>query len=282
MKNHYRKFSLLIIFQRFKINGELMSSGWRQYLHLHKKKKRYEERKFIIEGVRLCHEALLSDWGVEDVLVTDAFTRSGHWLQFEELFKQRKIAWQIISEQQLNRLADTETPQGVLMIMHMPAYRLDKLNLQKTAFVVLLQGVRDPGNLGTIIRSADWFGAGAVILSEDCVDPFNAKVLRSSMGSIFHLPVFAVPDPADAINRLKQNRFWVVAASISGDKILHQLHLKKPAALLLGGEAQGISPALEKHADVSVRIWKYGRAESLNVAIAGSVFMNHIADQILK
>jgi TrmH family RNA methyltransferase len=259
-----------------------MSSGWRQYLHLQKKKKRYEERKFIIEGVRLCHEALLSGWGVEDALVIDAFTRSEHWLQFEELFKQREIAWQIISEQQLNRLADTETPQGVLMIMQMPAYRLDQLNLRKTAFVVLLQGVRDPGNLGTIIRSADWFGTGAVILSGDCVDPFNSKVLRGSMGSIFHLPVFTVPKLADVIAQLKENRFWVIAASVNGDKILQQLHLKKPVALLLGGEAQGISPDLEKHADVSVRIWKYGRAESLNVAIAGSVFMNHIAAQILK
>jgi TrmH family RNA methyltransferase len=259
-----------------------MGSGWRQYLHLQKKKNRYEEHKFIIEGVRLCHEGLLSGWEMEAALVTGEFTRSRYWLQFEELFKQRKISWRIIPDQHFNRLADTGTPQGVLMIMRMPSYQIDQMNLRKTAFVVLLQGVRDPGNLGTIIRTADWFGAGAVILSDDCVDPFNSKVLRGSMGSIFHLPVFSTQKMTEEIRHLKENRFWVVAASVKGNKILQQLHLKKPVALLLGGEVQGISADLEKHADVSARIWKYGRAESLNVAIAGSVFMNHIATQILK
>jgi TrmH family RNA methyltransferase len=259
-----------------------MGSGWRQYLQLQKKKKRYEARKFIIEGVRLCHEGLLSDWETEIAFVSDEFTRSGHWLQFEELLKQKKIPQKVIPGSHLNRLANTETPQGVLMIMRMPSYRFDQLNLRKAPFIVLLQGIRDPGNLGTIIRGADWFGAGAIILSDDCVDPFNSKALRGSMGSIFHLPVFSTPKIVEEIKRLKENRFWVVAASVNGRKILHHLHLKKPVALLLGGEAQGISADLEKQADLSVRIWKYGQAESLNVAIAGSVFMNHIATQILK
>lgn len=176
-----------------KEDSGLMSTGWRQYVPLQKKRKRQEEGKCIIEGVRLCHEGLLSGWETEVAFVTEAFTQSEHWEQFQELLKLKKIGWQLLPRQHFNRLADTDTPQGVLMVMKIPSYRPDQLHFSNAGFVLLLQGIRDPGNLGTIIRTADWYGAGAVILSWDCVDPFNPKVLRGTMGSIFHLPVYSTP-----------------------------------------------------------------------------------------
>lgn len=259
-----------------------MSTGWRQYFPLQKKKKRQEAGKCIIEGTRLCYEGLLSGWETETAFVTEAFTQSDHWGQFQELFKLKKIAWQLLPPQHFNRLADTDTPQGVLMVMKIPSYLPDQLNFSAVGFVLLLQGIRDPGNLGTIIRTADWYGAGAVILSRDCVDPFNPKVLRGTMGSIFHLPVYSVPDLIEEIRRLKEKRFQVVTSSLNGEKVLHKTHFKHPVALVLGGEAQGISADLQKLADIDVRIRKYGNAESLNVAIAGGVFMDYIAAQISK
>lgn len=259
-----------------------MNTGWRQYLTLQKKKKRQEEGKCIIEGVRLCHEALLSDWETETAFVTEAFTQSDHWGQFQELFRLKKIPWQLLPQQHFKRLADTDTPQGVLMILKIPSYPPDQLNFSSAGFVVLLQEIRDPGNLGTIIRTADWYGAGAVILSRDCVDPFNPKVLRGTMGSIFHLPVYSVSDLAEGICQLKEKRFQVVTSSLSGDRVLHKTQFKPPVALVLGGEAEGISADLQKLADINVRIRNYGNAESLNVAIAGGVFMDHIAAQISK
>ena len=251
-------------------------------MHLHKKKKRQEESKFIIEGVRLCHDALLSDWETEQAFVAEDFTTSERWEQFSELFKLKKIPWRALPRPHFNRLADTETPQGVLMIMRMPSYPATLFDPRKTSFVVALQGIRDPGNLGTIIRTADWYGAAAAILSADCVDPFNPKVLRSTMGSIFQLPVYSAPDLTEEIQRLKARGFQVIASVLSGDKILKKMQFQRPVVLLLGGEAQGISADLTALADARVRIWKYGRAESLNVAIAGGIFMDHIASQISR
>lgn len=259
-----------------------MSAGWRPYLQLHKKKKRQEERKFIIEGVRLCQEALRSGWETEIAFISEDFTRSEHWEQFAEHFRLKKIPWRALAPAQFRQLADTETPQGVLMVLRMPSYLPEQLNLRKASFVVLLQGVRDPGNLGAIIRTADWYGAGAVILSPDCVDPFNPKVLRGTMGSIFHLPVYSTPDLSEEIRRLKESRFRIIASSLHGKTTLQTARFRKPAALLLGGEAFGLTPDLEAQADDTVRIWKYGQAESLNVAIAGGIFMDHIAGQLSK
>lgn len=259
-----------------------MSTSWRQYIPLQKKKKRQEEGKCIIEGVRLCHEGLLSDWETEIAFVSEAFTQSSHWGQFQELFKLKKIAWQLLPPQHFNRLADTETPQGVLMITKIPSYRPDQLNFSNANFVLLLQGIRDPGNLGTIIRTADWYGAGAAILSRDCVDSFNPKVLRGTMGSIFHLPVYTTPDLTEEIRQLKEKRFQVVTSSLSSDAALHKTRFKPPVALILGGEARGVSADIQKLADINVRIRRYGNADSLNVAIAGGIFMDHIVAQILK
>lgn len=225
---------------------------------------------------------MLSGWETDVAFVTEAFTHSGHWRQFQELFKLKEITWQLLPPQHFTRLADTESPQGILMVMKIPSYLPDQLNYSNANFVLLLQGIRDPGNLGTIIRTADWYGAGAVILSWDCVDPFNPKVLRGTMGSIFHLPVYSTPDLTEEIRQFKEKRFQIVATSLSGERMLHKTQFKHPVALLLGGEVQGISADIQKLADIDVRIRKYGGAESLNVAIAGGVLMDHIATQISK
>ncbi|RMH95883.1 MAG: RNA methyltransferase [Calditrichaeota bacterium] len=259
-----------------------MAASWRHYLRLHKKKARQEEQKCIVEGVRLCREALRSEWEIEVAFTTEEFTQSPHWTQFQDFFQHRKIPWRVIKEAYFQRLADTETPQGILLIVRTPRFSPERFNWDKAAFVVVLEGIRDPGNLGTLIRTADWFGANAVALSEDCVDPHNPKVLRASMGSIFHLPVFEIGDLTTAVPHLKEHHFYVVAATLNGRKVLHRTHFRKPIALILGSEAQGVSPAVEQMCDLTVRIWKYGEADSLNVGVAGGVLMHHIAMQIFS
>ena len=257
-----------------------MIVSWKKYTALQQKKRRYEAEKFIVEGVRLCSEAMLSDWEIETGFVTENFQNSEHWPQFDDTFRHRNILCRTLQPAQFKRIAGTETPQGILMVIRMPKISLERMNMRKAAFVIVLEGIRDPGNLGTLIRTADWYGANAVILSDDCVDPYNAKVLRSSMGSIFHLPVYISQDLPQDIKRLQENHFWVVAATVNSNKTLRKAHFKKPVAILLGNEARGLSPEVQRLSDMTVRIWKYGQAESLNVAIAGGVLMDHIAGAI--
>lgn len=257
-----------------------MSLSWKHYLPLLKKKKRHEAGKCLVEGVRLCREALVSQWEIEVAFVTQAFVESEHWTAFEDTFRHRNTKWRVLADQQFKRLSDTETPQGILLVMNIPRDRYRRPGLRRASFVLLLDGIRDPGNLGTLIRTADWYGVNAIILSQDSVDPYNPKVLRSSMGSIFHTPVYFSENLADDAVSLKENRFWIVAAAVNGKKVLQTTHFKKPVALVLGSEAHGINAALQNRADLTVRIWKYGQAESLNVAIAGGVVMHHVAAQI--
>lgn len=259
-----------------------MAATWKQYSKLLNKKYRQQERKFLTEGVRLCHEALLSDWEIETAFITREFSESSNWFQIQELLKQKKAPYRVLESSQFKRLTDTDSPQGIVLVVRMPGRSVTQINLRKAAFIVLLQGVHDPGNMGTIIRTADWYGVNAVLLSEDCVDPFNPKVLRSTMGSIFHIPVMYIPDLAHTINELKQHHFRVVATSITRGKIVHHTQFRKPIALILGGEAMGVSPDTVNRADVTVRIWKYGQADSLNVAVAGAILMDRIATNIFQ
>ncbi len=259
-----------------------MAVSWKYYAKLRQKKYRQQEGKFLVEGVRLTHEALLSDWQIEIAFVAPDFPESDHWLQFEEFFKQRQIPYRILPAAHFQRLADTETPQGIVLAVKIPQRELSQLNLRNADFVVILQGVRDPGNLGTIIRTADWYGVNAVLLSDDCVDPYNPKVVRSTMGSIFHVPVVRLTDLQHGLAELKKHRFRIIATSVDHGKVVHRVQFKKPAALILGGEVRGVSPHLLDAADLTVRIWKYGKAESLNVAVAGGILMDRIAQSIYR
>lgn len=259
-----------------------MKESWRKYLHLQTKRGRLKEGKFIVEGVRLSREALLSKLKIELAFITEEFSQSPLWDEFEEYFNRKKVRYSIINQKNLKKLAETETPQGILLLAHIPRQNMEKLKFDSYDFVLFLQSIRDPGNLGTLIRSADWFNVNLIVLSPDCVDPFNSKVVRGTMGSIFHLPVVEVSNFRKVISRLKKGHFLVIATSLAAKNTLDTLELQKPVALILGGEARGISAEVEALADISTRIYKYGQAESLNVAVAGGIIMNHIANHIYK
>lgn len=239
---------------------------------------------FMVEGLRICRDALASGWAVEAVFATETFAASAAGLDFAETLLRRSLEWQILAPGNFRRLAETESPQGILLVMRLPAADalLSGPGRAQAGFVLLLDGVRDPGNLGTIIRSADWFGADGIILSADCVDPYNPKVLRGTMGSIFHLPLAVAPGLHDALAQLKAHGFRIYASEVEGAQTVQEIRFRKPLALILGNEAHGISRELLALCDQTVRIEKYGRAESLNVGIAGAVLMGQIAGQIYR
>ena len=205
-----------------------------------------------------------------------------HWKEIRQHLEEKQIPLTILKNANFKKLSDTKHPQGIALVVDIPKYDIQELQLNRINFLVILDGIRDPGNLGTIIRSADWFGAGAVILSEDCVELFNPKVIRSTMGSVFHLPVFEVKEIKQFLAKLKVNNFFTIAASVSAETDLEKIQVRKPVALILGGEVQGISSALQKEADAVVKIRKFGKAESLNVAQAGAIALHYISNQLFN
>ena len=251
--------------------------SWKKYLLLHKKKEQQESGKCLVEGVRLCKEALVADWRIEAVFVTEAFCDSPDWDAFLPKLSMQEIPWRTLPAHHFKRLTETESPQGIVMTLQVPDRPWQTFNLQTASFILILEGIRDPGNLGTLIRTADWFGVDAILMSTDCVYPLNGKVLRSTMGSIFRIPVFQSANLVTDIKRLRQHHFQIITASLAGKHLSPGLQFTQKTALILGSEAHGVSGQLLEESDIVLKIPRYGRAESLNVSIAGGVFMANIA-----
>ncbi|MGB3414179.1 MAG: RNA methyltransferase [Microbacteriaceae bacterium] len=179
-----------------------------------------------------------------------------------------------VSEKVLETLSDTVSPQGIIAVCRQPNPNLSEFLRQELKTVVILEQVRDPGNAGTIIRVADAAGIDGVIVTEESVDIFNPKVVRSTTGSLFHIPVFTGIPLATAIEALRSQGIKIYAADISGSSIIDARaagKLSEPHAWLFGNEAHGLSAEDLQSVDEALIIPIFGKAESLNLATAASV-----------
>ena len=141
--------------------------------------------------------------------------------------------------------------------------------------LLALDAVSDPGNVGTIIRTADWFGAGGVLLGRGCVEPFNEKVVRATAGSLFHIPIVDEVELLEVLAQAKATGFRVVVAAAGGSVSLSDWRPAKRNVLVVGSEAHGVSADIRDSADVTVAIPRYGRAESLNAGVAAAILLAH-------
>lgn len=258
-----------------------MSESWKKYSKLKAKKYRQEWQLFLVEGTRLCREALRSDWEIEAAFLSESFAEKAFDNHWKRLFRERAQTYRVLTDSNFRRLADTQNPQGILLVLRMKPMQseLNKL-LREKKFLLILEDIQDPGNIGTILRSADWFGADLVIVSAGSVDLYNPKVVRSSMGSLFHLSFTETNNLAGTIKVLRQCYFTVVSSAPQARNRLPALQVKPPLALILGSEARGVSPAIQQLATTTVGIPQYGEAESLNVAVAGGILMYHFSSII--
>ena len=241
---------------------------------LQQKKYRDAERKFLLEGWRPLHDALHFDFHIELITVLPSESQTPEHRPILTLAKERNIPIKELKEITLKQIADTVHSQGVVALVHQRKEPFDVAALQPANLLVACDRVSDPGNLGTILRTCDWFGVDAVLLGEGCVSLYNEKVVRSTAGSIFHLKVFENVDYGTVLSNLKSKGFKVVATALDG-KSLNAAKLPKKIVFLLGSEAHGLDPQLLQHADDVVSIPRYGQAESLNVGIACGVFLAH-------
>jgi len=240
-------------------------------------RRRYRELKglFFIEGLRIVEEAIKHGEMIKYVLLSDQF------LEAAELHNEGNIINAIhakgyeayvIPDKLFRDISDTSTPQGIMAVLGIKKRTLEEAAGGRNLFV-LLESLQDPGNMGTIIRTADAAGFNAVIINSGCVDVYNPKVLRSTMGSIFHIPVILSSDISDAICFLKECKINVYAAHLQGDRNYFEAGMGKNSAIIIGNEAWGISRETVSNADILVRIPINGEAESLNASVAAGILM---------
>lgn len=243
---------------------------------LKEKKGRENTGLFLIEGVRFVEEALKAGAPVQQVLYASRLLdgdRGGALLQAVDA---ARIPAEEVSDKVLSFSSDTDNPQGIVAAVKIPKVGLGEL---QTEFLVVADGVQDPGNLGTIIRSALAAGTGGVICTQGTVDLYNPKTLRSTMGTVFTIPVVQGVSDVDLITWLKQRSIPLVAADISGAETYYRSKLVPPFALVIGNEGRGVSEYLLSNASRTVMIPLSGDAESLNAAVAASIILFEAARQ---
>lgn len=247
---------------------------------LTKRALRQRERAFLAEGQQAVSEALATGAGVSDLFVTAP--AQAHHAGLVAAAAAAGIDVQLVSGEVMSELAQTITPQGLLAVCDFVDVPLDRVAGGRPALVAVLANVRDPGNAGTVLRTADAAGANAVVFARASVDPYNGKCVRASAGSLFHLPVVVGLRLPEAVAALKRSGMRILAADGRAGGTLHGLRsqaiLSEPTAWLFGNEAWGLPDDLLALADESVAVPIYGRAESLNLAAAAAICLYASAD----
>ncbi len=241
------------------------------YTSLNKVKYRKIEQKFIVEGKRLVDEAVESNFDCEVIIASESFAKTN--TEKINKYKHRTIV-QTIADNDFSTIADTQTPQGVLAIMEIPLQRY--IDETKEGLVVALENISDPGNVGTIIRTCDWFGINDIIISSNSVDIYNPKVIRSTMGSLFHVNIQISENIVGTLKAFKQKGKKIFCADMNGENI-YDFNKSKSAVLVFSNEASGPTERLLEIADSIITIPKFGNAESLNVATATAIVVSEFA-----
>ena len=186
------------------------------------------------------------------------------------------ITWmnhEVVTEEQMKKLTDTVTPQGILCVVRQPSYTMeDIINHPGHRLLMILEDIQDPGNLGTIFRTAEGAGASGIIMTKGCADLFNPKVVRSTMGSIYRVPFFVTDDIEQTISLVKNAQIEVFAAHLKGEHFYDEIAYKD-AAFLIGNEGNGLKNSTAALADTYIKIPMAGKLESLNASMAAGILM---------
>ena len=238
---------------------------------LTKKDARSETGLFLLEGPQGLKEALERPKLIEKLFATEGFEEK--YPELIQRARDARVSLSIVSDAVLKELSDTTTPQGVVAVCQQFHVSLDDVLAAKPKLVAFLAQIRDPGNAGTVLRAADAAGADAVIFSKGSVDIYNPKVVRSTTGSMFHLPFVIDAEITQTLDKFKQAGLNVLGADVAGDSLatVASSELAKPTMWLFGNEAWGLEPEVSALADKLIQVPIFGAAESLNLATAASV-----------
>ena len=249
----------------------------RQLIQLQKKARlRKEEDVFTVEGIKMYQEVPM------DRLV-HSYVSESFFQRQPELFHGREKTTTLLSDRVFESVSDTKTPQGILCLVRQSHYTLTELMPEKgqgiPPLIMALENLQDPGNLGTVLRTAEGAGVTGILMSSGCVDLYNPKVIRSTMGSIYRMPFFVADDFHAAIRELKGHGVRWYAAHLKGEDSYDRQDYRQPTGFLIGNESRGLSDETAELADCYIRIPMCGRVESLNAAVASAILMYEASRQ---
>lgn len=237
---------------------------------LSQKKYREINHEYIVEGIKMVKEALETE-DVSKIVLCEELLQSNmqNDITLKELIADKEIASKIeyVSKNVFEYVSDTMTPQGILSIVK----EKELTNKEYSNIVFALDDLQDPGNLGTIIRTLDSAGYQDLVLSKGSAEPYNPKVVRSTMGAIFRLRLHSGLNLKDELIKLKEIGYKVVITSLETTKFYYDLNFEEKLVIVIGNESKGVSKEIQELADVKVKIPMIGKTESLNAAVATSI-----------
>ena len=231
------------------------------------KKSARERRKqelFLVEGIRMFTE-------IPEEYLYKVYASEDFYNEHRVIFEHMDV--ELVSPQVMKEISDTMTPQGVLALVKMMKYSLEDLLEQEKPLFLVLENLQDPGNLGTILRTAEGAGVTGILMDRECVDIYNPKTIRSTMGSIYRMPFLIVDDAVGFVKGLKARKICTYAAHLHGVHSYREEDYTKGTAFLIGNEGNGLTDAMAEAAECLIRIPMEGKVESLNAAIASAVLM---------
>ena len=251
-----------------------------QFRGYSRKKIREQTGRFWIEGWRSLEEACKASIPFEVVLMTEGLEEAGSFReQLWDSIRARSGEIFRVSESEMKKITDNVTPPGISALVRWMPKKLDmfleEVAGEEQGLIVAVDGIAEPGNLGTIIRTCDWYGVDGLLIGSGSVEVTNSKVVRSTMGSLFHLPLFSSVDLSKTIDVLKKSGFTAYGAALGGNCTLYETAWKKKSLLVIGSEARGIDPDVLSRLE-EVVIPGYGQAESLNAGVATGIILSSI------
>jgi TrmH family RNA methyltransferase len=244
---------------------------------LHQKKHRQEEKAFIAEGRNALEAATrMNLYPVKEIIID-----KNHVALIKNHFSRHHISFHgpiyTCSRKEMESIATEESPQGVLLICERTELSFEKLETKSDTTLLYLEKISDPGNLGTIMRTAAWFGIKQIVLGPLCVDPFNTKVIRSTAGAIFSIEVYSCVNPERLFQFAQKKRYTMIAAVPEGGTPINRWKKKRKNIIMLGHETEGLSGEITEKANQRISIPGHGNVESLNLAVAAAIILHEIA-----
>ncbi len=255
-----------------------------------KSRARVNENVFVVEGIKMFEEApieRMQELYIEESLYEEIYTQDGVLKEKIDKCKEADVLVETVSKEVFSKMSDTQSPQGVLCVMERYAYDYRTMinqaknrqeEMGKVPLFLVLEDIQDPGNLGTMIRTAEGAGADGVIMSRGTVDIYNPKTIRSTMGSLYRMPFYYAENLSEVISLLQEQQIKVYAAHLKGERYYHEIDYKEGAAFLIGNEGNGLKKETADLADCYLKIPMEGKLESLNAAVAAALLMYQAAN----
>lgn len=237
---------------------------------LKEKKYRDQNGEYIIEGIKLVKEAISENAKISKIVVCEDCENDGS-IPKELMYEIAKYDCIYVSKKIFESISDVNTPQGILAVIKKSSAGEEKVSYNED-IIVVLDGVQDPGNLGTILRTVDSVNLKQIILSPGCADPYNPKVVRSTMGAIFRLNIIEAKNIIETLKEIKKNKYKIMATSLETNESIYTVDYNKKA-IIIGNEANGVSKEVLEIANEKIKIPMLGKTESLNAAVATGVIL---------